>query len=456
MNFIDISTLQITTELDILKRDTQRYSSFLYQHKGLFFADNTRIGNDNPDEAASKFRCILTKAKNENIALVLTPEYSCPKIIIDEIITDENMRPPLGKIWVLGGESLNKTELSTLKVIVNDNIYIHFEDCYSNSDKNYVDPLYYIFRGVHEGIEKLIILVQFKSRHMGGLWDNQIEPDNLIEGNNIYIIKNNRHSVRLISFICSEAMNFNAGYEQILIDNHNWLDSPFLILNLQFNPDPSHQNFISFKKFALARDKRELVSLNWGYETSFQNSHRLYSRNNAPRSGIFFKTSDVELDYSSEKIKQNHDKGLYFLQIKRNKRVYFLNRSTELFNISNKSVSIVEGVEEQQRREGPTALNIFNFNTDLALTEIPNISDGHINFLVQQGIKNTYFLDPNKSFIDKEKLLNISTGKIKGSEANKWHHIINLNSFVLEESNECNNRLSYYYQRMRMLLKFHR
>ena len=39
MNFIDITTLAISTELDVLKRDTQRNSLLLYQHKGDFFAD---------------------------------------------------------------------------------------------------------------------------------------------------------------------------------------------------------------------------------------------------------------------------------------------------------------------------------------------------------------------------------------------------------------------------------
>src|SRR5690606_41794186 len=100
MNFVDISTLNIEIELDVLKRDTQRNSFFLYQHKGIFFADNTRIGNNNQEEAITKFRNVLGKAKDDNIALVLSPEYSCPKNIIDEIIQNEAMRPPQGKIWV--------------------------------------------------------------------------------------------------------------------------------------------------------------------------------------------------------------------------------------------------------------------------------------------------------------------------------------------------------------------
>lgn len=443
MKFIDIDSLNITTELDVLKRDTQRNSFFLYQHKGVFFADNTRIGNNNQNEAKEKFISVLKKAKEEHIALVLSPEYSCPKSVIEEIIANEDLQPSQNKLWALGGESLNKVELDSLRAINYEKLYIHFEDCYTTSDKNYVDPLYYIFKGKHDGLEKLIILIQFKTRHMGGLWSSQIEPDNLIKGSTVYIIKNNNHSVRLMSFICSEAMNFNAQFEQELTDNHSWIDSPYLILSLQFNPNPSHNNFIAFKQFSLAREKRELLTLNWGIDTTFLNGKYLYEDNNAPRSAIYFKTVDTELDYKPKKIIDNHNKGLYFLQIKRNKRVYFLNRNIELFKIHNKSVHIIEGVDEQQRREGPTVTNIYHFVNSIDLEEISTVSDNHIDFLNDRGVTNAYLLDPFKSFLDKERLINISTGKVKGKEESKWSDVIHLNSFTLNESDECNNRLTY-------------
>lgn len=444
MNFKDISTLDITTELEVLKRDTQRYSSFLYQHKGVFFADNTRIGNVNQEEARSKFINVLIKAKEENISLLLSPEYSCPKSVIDEIIDNPEMQPSQQKLWALGGESLNKEELNYLKGLQNENIHIHFEDCYINSDKNYVDPLYYIFTGKHNGVDKLIILIQFKTSHMGGLWDSQIEPDNLIEGNTIYIIKNNNQSVRLMSFICSEAMNFTAQYEPQLLQEHSWIDSPYLLLSLQFNPNPSHPNFIAFKQFVLNKERRELITLNWGLATTILDKGALYKQHNAPRSSIYFKTSDTELDYKKDKIISNHKKGLYFLQIKRDKRVYFLNRNIELFKIHNKSVHINQGVNEQQRREGPTVSNIYLIEDNFNILEIiEDINDNHIDFLIKQGVSNGYLLDKTKSVIDKEILLNISTGQVKSKEGNKWSDIINLNSFSLNESDECNNRLTY-------------
>lgn len=443
MNFIDISTLGITTELEVLGRDTQRNSFFLYQHKGVFFADTTRIGNDDQNEAKTKFISVLNKAKEENISLVLSPEYSCPKTVIDQILQDENLQPSQNKIWALGGESLDKNDLNSLNDFKNENVLIHFEDVYSNSDKIYVDPLYYIFKGEHNGVSKLIILIQFKSRHMGGLRINQLEPDNLIEGTNVYIIKNNLNSVRLMSFICSQAINFNSTFEQTLIDDHSWTDSPFLILSLQFNPHPSHSDFVAFKKYVLKKEKRELITLNWGKETTYATGQSLYQQTNTPRSGIYFRTTDNDLNYKPANILHQHNKGFYFFQILRNKRVFFLNGNIELFRIDNKSVSIVDAEDVQQRREGPSARNIYSFNGALNLDEMDSISDNHIGFLNEKAITNTYLLNPEKTILDKERLLNISTGKVESREKSRWADVIHLNSFKLNESEECNGRLTY-------------
>lgn len=443
MNFIDITSLGITTELEVLKRDTQRNSFFLYQHKGVFFADNMRIGNNNQGEAELKFINVLSKAKQDNIAMVISPEYSCPKSVVDKVINEQDFRPNQGKIWALGGESLNKEQLIELTKLNSDQLFIYFEDVISNSDKVYVDPLYYIFNGRHEGVDKMIIIIQFKSRHMGGLWSSQLEPNHLIEGNTVYIIKNNDYSVRLMSFICSESMNFDAKFEPELIQKHSWTDSPYLILSLQFNPDPSHSDFIAFKRFVLIQQKRELITLNWGLETTYQDGGRLYKDKNAPRSGIYFRTTDINLDYQPARILENHEKGLYFLQIQRDKRVYFLNRNVELFKVDNKPVDISDGVDPQQRREGPSVSNIYNFDLSLNLKEIDVVTDNHIEFLRGNGIINAYMLDSTKSIVDKERLINISSGKVRGKEKNKWADVIHLNSFILEEDTECNNRLTY-------------
>lgn len=446
MNFIDISSLNISTELDVLKRDTQRNSMLLYQHKGDFFADNSRIGNADQHEAHLKFLKVLQKAKLDNIALVASPEYSCPKSIIDYIIENEDAQPSTNKVWVLGGESINKEEITQLLALNKEGIYLHCENVASNTDKNYADPLYYIFKGLHNGISKLIILIQFKTRHMGGLWTGgNVEADNLIEGNDIFIIKNSNSSTRLVTFICSEAMNVRHELTQYVKDDIlDWNDKPFLILNPQINPNPSHIEFIRFRDFIFESSKKEIISLNWGKET-FINNEAWYPEDiNTPRSGVFFKTLDTDLDYSPNKIISNHKKGFYFLHIHRDKFVYFINGTIELFKIENKPVDINEGVPPQRRREGPEAIMIYEFDNETSdFIEQEIVDDQHISFFHQRGIVNEFLLSKDNSIIDKERLINISTGKVKGKLENKWCDVIHLNSFNLKEGDECNCRMTY-------------
>ena len=439
MNFIDIYSLNISTELDVLKRDTQRNSMLLYQHKGNFFADNNRIGNADQNEAHKKFLKVLEKAKQDNTALVLSPEYSCPKSIIDFIVENEDAQPPTNKVWVLGGESISKVEITQLLSLNQNGVYIHCEDIISNSDKSYADPLYYIFKGLHKGASKLIILIQFKTRHMG-VWSGDVERNNLIEGNNIYIIKNSNSSVRLMSFICSEAMNVRTYLTQQTKNNILWDDMPFLILQPQINPDPSHQNFVDFRKFILEAEKKEVISLNWGLNTFFNGNNWYSDRGNTARSGVFFKTDEL----NHNRIISNHKKGLYFLHINRNKYVYYFSGIPELFCIKNPPVHIKEGEAPQQRRDGPEVVEIYSFdNASSTFNVIPATDDKHLQFFIDRGITNKFLLNVDNSIVDKERLINISTGKVKGKLESKWCDVTNLNSFKLKEADECNCRMTY-------------
>ncbi|HQW95237.1 MAG TPA: hypothetical protein PLU58_05515 [Saprospiraceae bacterium] len=441
MNFIDITTLAISTELDVLKRDTQRNSLLLYQHKGDFFADGNRIGNVDQNIAQTKFLKVLEKARQDNSDLVLSPEYSCPVSIIKHIIATDDIQPLTNKIWVLGGESITKEELGHLSDTNQENVLVHFEDDVLNTNKRYLDPLYYIFRGVHNGLNKLIVLIQFKTRHMG-VWSGDVERNNLIEGNNIYIIKNSNTSVRLMSFICSEAMNVRTDLTQQIKNDILWDDMPFLIFHPQINPDPSHQNFVDFRKFILEAEKKEVISLNWGVGTFFNGNNWYSARGNTARSGIFFKTD--ELNYENNRVIRNHKKGLFFLHINKNKFVYYFDGVPELFHIENPPVHINEGEPPQRRREGPEVIEIYCFdNAASTFNLIQAIDDKHLQFFIDRGIANKFLLNVDNSIVDKERLINISTGKVTGKLESKWCDVIYLNSFNLKEADECNCRMTY-------------
>ncbi|MCX0341038.1 hypothetical protein, partial [Acinetobacter radioresistens] len=328
-----------------------------------------------------------------------------------------------------------------LEILDKEDVYLHFEDVYTESDKEYVDPLYYIFRGKYNDIEKLIIIIQFKTYHMG-VWSGDIERNNLIEGETIYIIKNNNNSTRLMTFICSEAMNVSNYLTTEVKDRILWNDMPFLILHPQINPDPSYQNFVDFRRFILAAEKKEIISLNWGTDTLFKNRNWYEGRGKTARSGIFFKTN--ELNTTKDRLINNQNKGLYFLYINRSTYVYYLDGQPELFYLKNPPVHINDGEPAQRRREGPEIIKIYTFDKDTEeYLEFDLEKDKYLSKLDSRGFKNNFILNPEVSFIEKERLLNISIGNVNIKDGSKWYDVTLLSSFNLRESDECNNRLTY-------------
>lgn len=443
MRFIDVHTeFNICINLNILKRDTQRHSIILYQHVGEFSANVNKIGNSNHDEALLKYTKLIEKAKTANADLLVTPEYSCPLNIIEQIIQNPLSQPNNGKIWILGGESINKEELIKIQRYNNDNITVIFDETLLEETKNFYNPLFYVFKASQNDVDKLIILIQFKTCHMGVWGGGELERNNLIQGRDIYIIKNNNSSTRLMSFICSEAMNVRQLLTpQIKIDI-DWDDKPYLIVNPQINPDPSYSEFILFRHFILESEKKELISLNWGKETTFGGQNFFKDRGNTARSGVFYKT--IENDFSENKILNNHKKGFYYLNIPRNKHVYYINGKVELIEIACPPVSITSGVSAQVRRDGPEAINSYYFDiANNKFSQYNNISDNHITYFTNLGLTNDYFTDPNVRIIDKERLLSLSLGKIVGGLGRQWCEIGNLNSFKLKEATECNSRVTY-------------
>jgi hypothetical protein len=435
MRFVLIDSFGIQPQLEILCRTTQPHSILLYQHTGDLQADHTSIGNRTT--VTGQLNAVIQKALDENVDLLLTPEYSCPWEIIGSITSAPERWPRAGKLWVLGCESIKLAALDTF--IGNSsgaNTYIPIDESVRTKNGSYLDPLVYIFRALHEGAEKLIILIQFKTCHMGA-WSDTIERDNLIEGEVIYILRNSANSVHLLTLICAEAMNFPHEFPPHEID-FQWADMPYLILNPQLNPEPLHADFLDFRKYISRRDKKELISLNWA-RTSTVLGHS-FPRNNTSRSGIYLRSAEVDL--SHQRIKHNHRHGMYYFAMGHNKHAYILNSSVDAFLIRIPAVNILEGVPSQQRHDGPKLTEGFCFDapkTSLSAytTDVP---DHHIPYLVSVDCTCQFLLDPANCIIEKEMLVSLTTANI--SKGSVWNDIPNLYSLQSDEQTEPNNRIT--------------
>jgi hypothetical protein len=439
MQFTFIETLGIRTDFAVLNRDTQPYCILLYQHEGNLQADSNAI--QNTTDVVPQLQAFLAKALETNVDLALTPEYCCPWSVIDFIIKNPAQWPRTGKLWVYGCVSITKDQLQEFySDHLSQEVFIHFEDTILQKDKNYLDPLVYIFRGIHQEQPKLIVLIQFKTSHMG-VWGNAIERDNLIEGNTIYILRNSTTSIHFFSLICSEAMNFKDAMTPTVIADLNWHDIPYLIFNPQLNPSPTHSQFCDFRKFVLSEERKELICLNWANTSQIMGRPLLPDKSS--RSGFFIKSQEVDL--SHDRIKHNHIMGMYYFNFEHHKHTYILNSTVNAFLVQNLPVHITEGLSVQRRREGPKTILTFSFHsTNKTLQEFHgDVSDSHLQYLHEAGCTCAFLINPAGCILEKEMLVSLTSGKIYKVLGQNWNNVLNLYSLQSSEQTEYNHRITY-------------
>lgn len=432
--FIEEEINGIELDLEILTRKTQRNRIMLYQHEGILFANNERIGNTNNSD--SQFLSSIKLAKESEADLFMTPEYSCPWSVIEHILDDDNLLPNNKKLWVIGSESISLDKLALFKnQVENDQIIFKYDVDISANGRHYVDPLVYIFRAKVDGNSKTIVLVQFKTLHMGVWGGGDIERDNIILGNKIYILKNKISSIHLFTMICSEAMNLRTALNEEVSEILDWEDKPYLILHPQFNPKPYHEDFIDFRRFVFNQDHKEILSLNWQLDSKVGAASLLPHKN--ARSGFYVRSNELNLNDS--RVNKNHKKGLYYFNNTKGRHTYLLSSSPHLYLIENSPLKIAGGVEPQQRRDGPEVIKVYEFKQD-DFIEVDIVDDTQASYLNSVGCTNDYLISEDKCVIKKERLVSLSTGRVEGSAS--WWEIQNVDSFRMKSSNEINNRLT--------------
>ncbi|MNK11841.1 hypothetical protein D3C87_298900 [compost metagenome] len=435
--FIDDIINGVTLELNVLKRTTETYSTLLYQHEGVLAASNQKIGNSL--DATLKLRSFFALLKQTNSDLGLIPEYCCPFSSLNEILIDPQNWPNPNKLWVIGAESIQKDELTAFAGNLGEDVICHFDTRILTGTKNFLDPLIYLFKAMKEGKEKLIVLVQFKNFHMGVWSGGDIERDNMIPGNEIYILRNSKTSVHLMSVVCSEAMNLPSQMTPNVQNDLLWGDIPFLVLNPQVNPGPVHTCFLTFRNFVLSSQRTEIIGLNWNNVSKIGSEALLSSK--FSRSGIYTRSSDVNFK-NLARVKENHKRGLYYFYYGTDRHAFLFNSGAHAFLFDNTSVNISNGVGPQQMRNGPHLLSTYVFDIDDNLQAVDEVSDCHISYLTSVGCHNAFLTDSENCVIEKELLACISTGEIADKSTKNWSELNNIWSIKSTDNTEINRRIT--------------
>jgi hypothetical protein len=426
-----------TINLNVLKRTSEPYTTLLYQHEGVLMANDQRIGNHH--NASVKLKSYFSILKETGADLALVPEYCCPFPLLNEILADPNKWPSANKLWAIGMESIKKDELTDYLNALDPNIVWYFDNRVLRDTKNFLDPVIYVFKAIKSGEEKLIVLIQFKNFHMGVWSGGDIERDNMIPGNEIYVLRNNKTSVHLMTVICSEAMNLSSEMTRDVQRNLLWGDIPFLVLNPQVNPGPNHPYFLDFRNFVLSAQRTEIIGLNWNNLSKIGRNDLLSSK--FSRSGIYTRTSDVNFK-NFARVRENHKRGLYYFHFNADRHAFLLNSRAHAFLLMNTSVNINEGVAAQRMRNGPHLLVTYVFDEKDNLQPIENVSDGHISYLNSIGCHNAFLSDPENCVIEKELLACISTGEIADNSTKSWSDLNNIWSVKSVENTEINRRIT--------------
>lgn len=420
--------------LEALQTDTNLYHAFIYQHKGVLSASATNFSNQDQNEAQSKFAGIIQLASTGNSSLVLTPEYSCPWSVIRGVLDQTLQHPNVGKLWIMGCESITVQQLRALKAeLETDSVKIIFDETVFNRAGNFLDPACYIFKTLsNNGESVLVCLVQFKTQHMG-VWSNSIERDNYIPGENLYIFRNDPESIYLFTLICSEALNFTPSAAFIAETGNRWVTIPYIIINLQLNPAPNHQEFRDFRRRTLNFDRKEIISVNWASGSAVQIGQANLQLNEFPRSGFYTDIDGINLDSDVEFI-ENHSNGLYYTFQKPKFHIFHLNGSIEAFTIQNSKPSQGVAPHALRRRTGPRVVQCHKFSNDYALEITTDINDGLEAFLNLKGSTNTVLRGNALTSLQKERLVSLSAGEIEYKEGYSWYRIDKIRPCILDEN----------------------
>jgi hypothetical protein len=432
VKFIGLNTLiDPFPELNILKRDTTRKEVLLYQHEGSLIGNSDRIGNATANHAP--FKAFFHKAKELNAELAMTPEYSCPFDVLMEIFLNVEKWPNRGKLWAICTESLTIDELLHLRQQLNADIYkLIFDETRLEENNRFVDPLFYIFLSPGNP-DVLNVVIQFKSHPMSVQGPTIIERNHLIQGRVIYILSNPGVSTKLISVICSEAMNFSTMLTPDIQQDIVWHDHPFIILNPMVNPEPAHPSFAMFRQFVLTSDKKQIIELNWNNRS--MNGPRSLITDGASRSGIFLDSNEVN-QKDTARIRHNHERGLYYFYRGAYRYAFILNSVPHLFHIALPSISSVYVELVQKRSEGPEMIESYAFNGGQFDT-IPQVDDGLLDFLNGKHCRVPFAVDPNGCVINKERLVCISAGLVELKNVEDWYLPDKLRSFRLDFAEIC-------------------
>ncbi|WP_457356234.1 hypothetical protein [Roseateles sp. P5_D6] len=355
--------------LNALKADDTQYTVLLLQPEGLVRVANDAIGHADRGDATRKFSRFFELVNGLGVQpdLVVCPEYSVPWDVLLTALK-AGVAPAVGKLWVLGCESLPIGGLADVRERLGDVAMVLDDDVSTveRSTQQYRNPLAYVFRApaLNGAAESLVVLVQYKTDISG-------DPDNteargMLPGKFVYLFGRQPHEVRLMTLICSDVFRFDKAIINQYYDG-------LLLLHVQLNNGPRHLLYKRYRSELFeAAGKTEVICLNWADHVHSVDDKGQNDKDWKNISGSAWYLLPQEFDFSDARIHENHQHGVYYtrhepirvhaLQFHYRPRAFLL-EATKVFHHAV--------AKPRSTRTGPRAINNFFWSTQDCVWRAP-------------------------------------------------------------------------------------
>lgn len=331
MNIVDVSLLLANhgngadalqmKRLSALEPRREPYFALLCQPDGTIHASAGRIGNSDETVAAPMYAAFLGMAVSSQAQLVITPEYSVPWQVIDDIAHGTS-RPPDGALWALGCESTTHAELEARSTAfaADPGVRLIYEpfDATQRAQRPFVDPLVFVFWATDQnGASVLCFLVQFKS--VPSRDPDLLEFNYLYLGSTVYKFTPRHGDISLIGLICSDAFAFS----NELVDEHS---RTLLLVHVQLNPRPGHVDYAAYRGrlYSVASNSEvEVICVDWSTSVTLEGATNHWKR----IAGSAWYVSPRCLGFDEVEVNQLHRDGVYYSIVGDRWHAFYLNYS---------------------------------------------------------------------------------------------------------------------------------
>jgi hypothetical protein len=316
----------------VLEPLREPYQVLLCQPHGILHVSRDRIGNANPEASAQMYGALFREAIDRQSQLVVTPEYSVPWMVIDEIAR-RALRPPPGSLWALGFESITPDDLDHLRnslVDVDDVRLLHEPiDPQQRAQRRFMDPLVYIFwaRDSRDA-NVLCFLIQFKT--VASRDEDHVEITSLYLGRTVYRFRLPEPSISLLTIICSDA--FELENQQVDLYCRD-----LLLIHIQLNKSPTNDVFSAYRArlYAVASNNAvEVLCLNWSKGLQIDGMAGQWNE----ISGSAWYVSPPAGPILDEDVNRLHREGIYYSLVDTRWHGFYLNYAPHLIVIQKRRV----------------------------------------------------------------------------------------------------------------------